>query len=42
VKAQAARAEDQLRNYVWRAAHPTVVGQRLLATTVEGQLHLAS
>jgi hypothetical protein len=42
LKAQAARAEDQLRDYVWRAAHPTVVGQRVLATVVEGQLHLAS
>jgi len=42
VRAQAARAEDQLRDHVWRAAHPTVMGQRVLATAVEGQLHLAS
>jgi hypothetical protein len=42
VKAQAARAEDQVRDSVWRAAHPTVAGQRLLATVVEARLHLAS
>jgi hypothetical protein len=42
LEADAARAEDQLREYVWRAAHPTAVGQRALAASVEGQLHLAS
>jgi hypothetical protein len=42
LRAEAATAEDQLRDYVWRAAHPTAVGQRALATAVEGQLHLAS
>jgi hypothetical protein len=39
---QAARAKDDLRAHVWRAAHPTAVGQRALATAVEVQLHEAS
>jgi hypothetical protein len=42
LEADSARAEQQLQDYVWRAAHPMAVGQRALATTVEGQLHLAS
>jgi hypothetical protein len=42
LEAEAATAEDQLRDYVWRAAHPTAVGQRALAAAVEGQLHLPS
>jgi hypothetical protein len=42
LEAQGAQAEDQLRDSVWRAAHPTLVGQRMLASAVEGQLHLTS
>lgn len=42
LEAQATQAENQLRDYVWRAAHPTAVGQRALATAVEAQLRLAS
>jgi hypothetical protein len=42
LEAQGTQAEDQLRDYVWRAAHPTLAGQRMLASAVEGQLHLAS
>ena len=35
---RAAAAETQLRGYVWRAAHPTVMGQQVLARAVEHQL----
>ena len=42
LEVQAARAKDELRAHVWRAAHPTTVGQRALATAVEAQLHAAS
>jgi hypothetical protein len=42
LEAQAAAAEQQLGDYVWRAAHPTEVGQRALAAAVEKQLHLTS
>jgi hypothetical protein len=42
LEAQAAAAEQQLRDYVWRAAHPMVVGQRALAAAVEVQLHALS
>lgn len=42
LEVQAARAKDELRAYVWRAAHPTAVGQRALAAAVEAQLHAAS
>jgi hypothetical protein len=42
LETQAAAAEQQLRDYVWRAAHPTEVGQRALAAVVEQQLHAPS
>jgi len=38
--ASAAKAEQDLRGYVWRAAHPTADGQRAIAAVVEGRLHL--
>jgi hypothetical protein len=34
LEASAAQAEQQLRDYVWRAAHPTAPGQRALAAVV--------
>ncbi len=37
--ATALAAERDLEDYVWRAAHPNAAGQRVLATTVEHQLH---
>ncbi len=36
--AQADRAEKNLEDYVWRAAHPTAAGQRALAAAVERRL----
>jgi hypothetical protein len=38
LEAGAAQAEQQLRDYVWRAAHPTAAGQSALAAVVEQQL----
>jgi len=35
-------AETQLRGYVWRAAHPTAVGQEIIARSVERQLRAAA
>ena len=35
---RAGAAETQLRGYVWRAAHPTVMGQQVIAQAVERQL----
>ena len=42
LEVEAARAKNELRAHVWRAAHPTAVGQRALAEAVEAQLHAAS
>jgi hypothetical protein len=36
--ARADQAEQRLRSAVWRAAHPTAAGQRVLAQSVEHQL----
>jgi hypothetical protein len=38
VVARAAGAEQQLRGYVWRAAHPTAKGQQVIAQAVTHQL----
>jgi hypothetical protein len=38
VVARAASAEQQLRGYVWRAAHPTAKGQQVIAEAVAHQL----
>jgi lysophospholipase L1-like esterase len=38
VVARAASAEQQLRGYVWRAAHPTAKGQQVIADAVARQL----
>jgi hypothetical protein len=42
LQVRAAQAKDELAAHVWRAAHPTAVGQRALATAVEAQLRAAS
>jgi hypothetical protein len=36
--ASATRAKQDLKNYVWRAAHPTLSGQRVIATSTEQAL----
>jgi hypothetical protein len=38
LEAGAAQAEQQLKDSVWRAAHPTAAGQRALAAAIEQQL----
>jgi hypothetical protein len=38
LQTDAAEAEQQLKNSVWRAAHPTATGQRALAAVVERRL----
>ena len=41
LNASARVAERDLQDYVWRAAHPTAAGQRVLAVAVERQLSAA-